>query len=190
MHTTPARLRPFLDQWDHQAGELMDWLDGTTDDEYLWLPAPGAWTVRERDGRGVPDDDPDAELPPVRTLAWLVGHIGAGALVRADWTTGSHSLRDEDIEWPLRAAEGRTFLRAGLDAWRGGLETMTDADLDEVGRSQYPRGLDPDLPLLDIVWWVNREMILHTGEVGYVRALYAARETNPSDSTGGPEGAT
>jgi hypothetical protein len=30
---------------------------------------------------------------------------------------------------------------------------MTDADLDVVGRCAFPLGLDPQLPLLDIVYW-------------------------------------
>ena len=54
-----------------------------------------------------------------------------------------------------------SFLRRGLEAWRGGLEGMTDADLDTVGRSAYPGGLDRRLPLLDIVWWVNKELLEH-----------------------------
>jgi hypothetical protein len=51
---------------------------------------------------------------------------------------------------------------------------MTDSDLDTVGRSAYPGGLDPTLPLLDIVWWVNKELIEHTAEIWFVRDLYAA----------------
>jgi hypothetical protein len=35
-------------------------------------------------------------------------------------------------------------------------------------------GLDPELPLLDIVWWVNKELLEHAAEIWYVRDLYAA----------------
>ena len=41
-------------------------------------------------------------------------------------------------------------------------------------KSAYPGGLDPTLPLLDIVWWVNKELIEHTAEIWFVRDLYAA----------------
>ena len=51
---------------------------------------------------------------------------------------------------------------------------MTDTDLDTVGRSSYPGGLGPTLPLLDIVWWVNKELIEHAAEIWFVRDLYAA----------------
>jgi hypothetical protein len=30
------------------------------------------------------------------------------------------------------------------------------------------------LPLLDIVWWVNKELLEHAAEIWYVRDLYAA----------------
>ena len=62
----------------------------------------------------------------------------------------------------------------GLAAWRSGLDHMTDADLDTVGRSAYPGGLDPELPLIEIVWWMNRELVFHTGEIFFARDLYAA----------------
>jgi hypothetical protein len=75
----------------------------------------------------------------------------------------------------MRAAEGLAFARQGLDAWRDGLAQMTDTDLDTVGRSAYPGGLDPTLPLIDIVWWVSKELLFHAGEAWFVRDLYAAR---------------
>jgi hypothetical protein len=51
----------------HWTDQLRDRLDGLTDDEYFWEPAPGCWSVRpcgEAEG-------PYAELP----LAALVPHI-------------------------------------------------------------------------------------------------------------------
>ncbi len=54
---------------------------------------------------------------------------------------------------------------------------MTNDDLDTVGRSAFPWGLDPELPLLDVVWWVNKELIYHASEIWYVRDLFAAGRT-------------
>lgn len=173
----PPRLAPFLAQWDYMRDQVLGRLDGLTDEELVWEPAPRVLTVRRRsDGKARPDalglpPTPDAVLP--RTLAWSIGHLGAGCLVRADWLVGSHSLHDEGVEWPMTADAAIAFLRDGLAAWRDGLGTMTDADLDTVGRSAYPQGLDPQLPLLDIVWWVNKELLEHAAEMWYVRDLYA-----------------
>jgi DinB family protein len=176
----PGRLAPFLAQWDYIVEVLTERLAGLTDAEYLWEPAPNVWTVRRgRDGRPRPDAEVwaatgEAGTPP-RTLAWSIGHLGAGSLTRADYLVGSHSLKDDDITWPMTAEEGVRFMFDGLAAWRDGLATMTDVDLDTVGRSAYPDGLDPQLPLIEIVWWVNKELLFHCGEIWYVRDLYGAR---------------
>ena len=173
----PPRLAPFLAQWDYMRDQLLARLEGMTDDELLWEPAPQVLTVRRGpDGRARPDvrglpPTPDAVLP--RTLAWSMGHLGGICLVRADWLVGSHSLDDDELEWPMTAREATAFLRDGLAAWRDGLGSMSDADLDTVGRSAYPHGLDPQLPLLDTVWWVNKELLEHAAEIWYVRDLYA-----------------
>jgi hypothetical protein len=94
-------------------------------------------------------------------------------MIRADWLVGDHQLLRID-PWPLVAEESIEFLQRGLSAWRDGLDMMSDEDLDLVGRSAYPEGLDPTLPLLDIVWWVNKELLWHAAEIWYVRDLYAA----------------
>jgi hypothetical protein len=175
----PPRLAPFLAQWDYMSGQLLERLEGLGDEELRWEPAPRVLTVRrgadgttETDSRALP---PDASVQPPRTLAWSIGHLGSGTLVRADWLTGSHSLDHEDVAWPLGADDAIALLRRGLTAWRDGIGSMTDEDLDTVGRSAYPHGLDPQLPLLDIVWWVNKELIEHATEIWFLRDLYAAR---------------
>jgi hypothetical protein len=176
---SPARLAPFLAQWDYVTEQLFGRLDGLTDTEMLWEPAPGSWTVRpDEDGMGRPtsgtgwwNPTPDAEPP--RTIAWSIGHLGAGSMVRADWLVGDHELLDVP-SWPMAADEAIPFLREGLEAWRSGLDQMGDTDLDTVGRSAYPEGLDPQLPLLDIVWWINKELLWHAAEIWFVRDLYRA----------------
>jgi|SRR5436190_5433266 len=176
--TTPGRLKPFLAQWDYIVEMLFGRMEGLTNEEFLWEPAGEVWTVRMVDGRPTPDAEvwaPEPGPAPPRTLAWTLGHLGDGSATRADWLVGSHSMRTGDQAWPMRAEEGLAFARAGLDTWRNGLAEMTDRDLDTVGRSAYPDGLDPELPLIEIVWWVNKELIFHAAEAWYVRDLYAAR---------------
>ncbi len=51
---------------------------------------------------------------------------------------------------------------------------MDDGDLDTIGRSALPGGLDRFLPLIDIVWWVNKELLEHAAEIWLMRDLYAA----------------
>lgn len=176
----PSRLAPFLAQWDYVTEQLFGRLDGLSDQELLWEPAPGAWTVNRReDGSTRPTSEsawwnPTPDVEPPRTLAWSMGHLGSGTLVRADWLVGNHELLDV-MNWPVTANEAISFLENGLQAWRSGLDEMTDEDLDTVGRSAFPHGLDPQLPLLDIVWWVNKELLWHAAEIWYVRDLYSAQ---------------
>ena len=103
-----------------------------------------------------------------------MGHLGWGCLLRADYLVGDHKPGEDELDWPITAASGIEFLHRGLRAWRHGLDEMTDEDLDAVGRSTYPGGLDLQLPLLDIVWWMNKELVEHTAEVWYVSDLCGA----------------
>jgi len=97
----------------------------------------------------------------------MLGVPDAGDLV------GDHTMTDHDVDWPIWAQLGVGSMTRGLSAWRTGLDQMTDRDL-EVGRSAYPGGLDLELPLIDIVWWMNKELIEHAAEIWYARDLYAA----------------
>lgn len=67
--TTTTEWNPLLlDQLDfHWTYALRPRLEGLTDAEYLWEPAPGAWSIRPRG----PAEGPFAEAP----LAALVLHI-------------------------------------------------------------------------------------------------------------------
>lgn len=176
---SPPRLAPFLAQWDYVVDILFTRLEGLTDDALLWEPAPSTWTVKSKGATGTEPSSPSnwwapvADAEPPRTIAWSLGHLGSGALIRADWLVGSHSMT-EGPDWPITSAEAVEFARSGLASWRDGLDQMSDADLDTVGRSAFPGGLDPELPLLDIVWWVNKELLWHSAEIWYVHDLYLA----------------
>src|SRR5690625_2837114 len=74
--------------WDHQ---LRERLDGLSDEEYFWEPAPGAWNVRVRGtgtapvqaGAGEMTIDfaiPEPDPPPLTTIAWRLGHVIVGVL--------------------------------------------------------------------------------------------------------------
>ena len=75
----------------HLTNQLRDRLDGLTDDEYFWEPAPGCWSVRPRGtgtapvqaGSGVMTIDfamAQPDPPPLTTIAWRLGHVIVGVL--------------------------------------------------------------------------------------------------------------
>ena len=58
-----------------------------------------------------------------------------------------------------------------------GADSADDAALDMVGRSTYPYGSDSDDRFIDIVWWVNQELLHHGAEIALLRDLYRERRT-------------
>lgn len=201
--TTPARLAPLLAQYEDATGRLLSRLRGPlhdsgdgapvpveplTDDERLWEPAPGAWSVRRHaDGPGPgatvlvgagewgrDGGRPHPYPPPVTTIGWRMHHVTELLLGRADWTAGARRLTEEEIVVPTDAATAVADLAGAVDAWHEALTSVDDAALDEVGRSAYPYGSDPQVPFLDVVWWVNQEVVHHGAEIALLRDLYRA----------------
>lgn len=201
--TTPARLAPLLAQYDDATRRLLARLRGPvhdsgdgapvpveplTDEERLWEPVPGAWSVRRHaDGPGPgatvlvgagawgrDGGRPHPYPPPVTTIAWRLHHLTEQLLGRSDWTAGARRLTESEIVVPTDAATAVADLAGGVDAWREVLTSADDAALDEVGRSAYPDGDDGELPFLDVVQWVNQEVLHHGAEIALLRDLYRA----------------
>src|SRR5687768_4124843 len=98
----PANVAALAAQLDTSTEMLLDRLAGLTDEEYLWDPAPGSWSLRPREhvktakasGRGSFVAEYEEETPdpaPMRTIAWLIWHLSAGCIMRADYTIGDRS---------------------------------------------------------------------------------------------------
>ncbi|RJL27145.1 DinB family protein [Bailinhaonella thermotolerans] len=203
--TTPPRLIPLLEQFDFArerlsgrlAGPVMDSGNGTdvavgpmTDEEHLWEPVPGCWSVRRRadgpgpratllTGAGEWGRDhapfPHPEPPPFTTIAWRLSHLSEVLTLRADHTAGTHTLTRDDYVSHGDAAGAIAAFEAGADAWRAALLAADDAALDTRGHSTYPHGSDPEDPFIDVVWWVNQELLHHGAEIALLRDLYRAR---------------
>jgi hypothetical protein len=180
----PAKVLLLAAQLDTSREFFEQRLEGLTDDEYLWEPVPGAWSLRRPGevrtgssfGRGavlMEYERPEPDPPPLRSIAWLVAHLLEMLLLRHDYTLGSRSLDHQDLEWPATADAAIAALGRATDLWRSVFDLVPAAELDQVGRSSYPHGLDPNLPLVDILWWMNREYIHHTAEIAFIRDLYA-----------------
>jgi hypothetical protein len=185
-------------------GPVMDSGDGSdtevaalTDEEYLWEPVPDCWSVRRRrDGPGPRAthlagraDSPwgrDAAPyphpwpPPFTTLAWRLSHLSEMLWLRADHTAGSHRLTRDDYVVSGDAAAALTAFDTGVTAWRNALLSTDDTALDTVGHCTYPHGSDPEEPFVDIVWWVNQEVLHHGAEIALLRDLYRLRDRGPA----------
>lgn len=90
--------------WHHH---LWHRLQGLGDEEYLWEPAPGAWTLRpDSHGEWQMDSLPiEPPVAPVTTIAWRMAHIGRDVLgTRAVALFGT--ARDTGEETSIDGREG------------------------------------------------------------------------------------
>ncbi|MER5686878.1 DinB family protein [Streptomyces sp. NPDC002205] len=202
---TPPRLIPLLQQFDFARGRLADRMTGPvmdsgngtdvevasmTDEEYLWEPVPGCWSVRQRAAGPGPGatvlvgagdwgrdttPPPHPTPPPFTTLAWRLSHLSELLALRADHTIGSHTLTRDDYVVAGDAAGAIAAFEAAATAWREALLGADDAALDTVGHSTYPHGSDPEDPFIETVWWVNQELLHHGAEIALIRDLFHAQ---------------
>jgi hypothetical protein len=175
-----------LDQLDgHWQYLLRPRLEGLTDDEYLWEPVAGCWSLRRRayavtaHAVGAADVVMDLQFPepapaPVTTIAWRMGHVAVGCFAtRAANQFGSGGVGLGTIDWPLTAAGGLALLDESYAAWIDGLRSLEPEDFSRpTGPSE---GAFADAPLAGLVTHVSREVIHHGAEICLLRDLYAAR---------------
>ncbi|HEY3009528.1 MAG TPA: DinB family protein [Micromonosporaceae bacterium] len=168
-------------------------LAGLTDEEYLWEPVAGCWTVRPGpDGvHGLDGHWPEPAPPPVTTIAWRMMHIAVGCLwTKASAFFGDGSVPDdadmfdprhEPADLPATADEAVAFLERAYGRWHDGI-----AGLDEGGLTA-PLGAKGAVyagdPMVELMVHVNREIIHHGGEIGVLRDLYRATGATTRRST-------
>ncbi len=184
------RLGLLLDQLRSSVEFSRERFEGLTDDEYLWEPAQPAWSIRRRgeatsarafgSGDWVIDHDRDPDPPPVTTIAWRLTHLIAMYEGRWHWTFGPRTTDPMQllVATPV-AKDALDQLWSQTDRWLADTATLTDEQLDTVGFGQYPYGLDPQVPIIAILWWMNREFIHHAAEVALLRDLHRARAGQP-----------
>jgi DinB superfamily len=181
------RVGLLLDQLEATCEYSRARLEGLTDEEYLWEPASGAWSIRPRDqavtnrafgaGDWVLDLElPEPDPPPVTSIAWRLGHLTSGFEGRWHWTFGGRDRDPADlVDFTPTATLALERFWSLVERWRDSVAALTDEQLDQPGFGQYPWGLDPQLPFIGIVWWTNRELIHHLAECALLRDLWRAR---------------
>ena len=152
--------------WGRTRGRL----EGLTDDELLWEPAPGCWTVRPlADGTWIKDGSVEsAAPPPFTTIAWRMIHlIGCyGSMRNSRWV---------GVEVPLPPIEDA--LDPAHERWDAVLAAADDvvlaALIGPIG-GQYAEATRAALLLHQL-----DEVIHHGAEIAVVRDLYRAQRTPP-----------
>ncbi len=175
-----------LDQLEwHWANQLRPRLEGLTDEEYLWEPAPGAWSLRPRAAATTPMASgggdlvldyalPEPEPSPVTTIAWRLGHITVGVLaMRSASHFGRQPTDYQTHVWAPTAAEALAQLDEEHDRWVDGVRSLGEDGLAHpCGPAEGPFA---ELPMAALVLHIHRELIHHGAEVALLRDLYAHR---------------
>jgi hypothetical protein len=160
-----------------------------SDEEYLWEPAPGCWTIRPRsDGTWTADWPlPRPEPEPFTTLAWRMWHLidMYGEDRAPTWLDVAPQgppigFDDPDATPPATATDAITLLERAHARWVAHLDLVTDERLGEpVGRVAGPEYADRSraayvLHMLD-------EFIHHGAEIALLRDLWRWQHSLTAD---------
>lgn len=180
---TDTLLEQLTWHWDHH---LRPKLGGLTDDEYLWEPAPGCWSLRPRNEATTPwaagggdlvldFDFPEPVPAPVTTIAWRLSHLivgifGARNAAHFGDTPVDYPTAYQTAIYPGDAAEALATLDEGYTTWVRGVSGF-DADrlAAPVGEAE---GEFAERPYADLILHINREVIHHGAEILLLRDLY------------------
>jgi DinB superfamily len=181
-------------EWNALLRDQVDWLwthqwrarlDGLTDEQYFWEPAPGAWNVRPRAeattamaaGTGdlvIDFEFPAPEPPPVTTIAWRLGHIVVGVLaMRVAGHFGGPPVDYGSHQYAPTAQEAVAQLDEAYAAWTAGVRGLGEAGLAEpCGPTEGPFAAEP---MGVLVLHINRELLHHGAEIALLMDLHDAR---------------
>lgn len=185
--------------WTAQLVTQLDWhwqhhlwprLDGLGDEEYLWEPADGCWSVRRRGtspapmavGGGDVTIDfaiPEPSPPPVTTIAWRLGHLVVGVFgERTASHVGGPAVSYATYPYSGTAAGALRQLDEAYAAWTEGVRGLGPEGLARLcGPAEGPFA---EHPMAELVLHINREVLHHGAEIALLRDLYAHRPLRPA----------
>jgi hypothetical protein len=148
-----------------------------TQDEFVWQPVQGCWTVHDTDTGPRVDgaaDEPDPA--PVTTIAWREWHIAVDCLDSYAWRlfqrTGTGLV---DTEWVVDVEQAADLLDRAWRNFRDGVAGSGEGWLFEpLGARWGPFANETRLAL---VLFAQDEVVHHGAEIALLRDLYAARRS-------------
>ncbi len=169
--------------WTHQ---LRPRLAGLTDEEYLWEPVEGCWSLRPADpagGEQVTGQSfrlnlvrPSPDPAPVTTIAWRLAHLIVSVLGRrVAGILGGPPVDEASFPFAGTAAVALDQLDEVYAAWIDGVRGLGEAGLRRpCGPSETAYGNLADLPRASLVLHISRELIHHGAEIALLRDLHRA----------------
>jgi hypothetical protein len=172
--------RDLVEFSEHVWSRTAERLAGLGDDEYLWEPAPGCWTIRP-DAAGVwrMDQGPVAGDAPFTTMAWRLAHLTAcyGHRLNRVWlglpVDAAPDAFELDAPAPPTAASAIDRLAGAHAAWVEVLATQRDETLAE--KLGPVAGEFADADKAAFVLHMLDEFVHHGAEIALLRDLWRAR---------------
>ncbi|HEX9624339.1 MAG TPA: DinB family protein [Streptosporangiaceae bacterium] len=180
--------------WNTELADQLDWhwqnhfrpgLEGLGDQEYLWEPVRGCWSIRPRDAESAVEAKdrfgagdfvleygrPEPKPAPVTTIAWRLAHIIVGCLgMRSASHFGGPAMDWRDFSYAGTAADALDQLDAGYEIWMKGVRALGEAGLAEpCGPAEGPYA---EYSMASLVLHINRECLHHGAEITLLRDLY------------------
>jgi hypothetical protein len=149
-------------------------LDGLTTEECLWRPAErGLHVARGADGRWRGDwpEHEGYDLGPP-SIAWLTWHVGFWWSMTLDYSFGAGTLDRKDVTWPGSADEACHWIVELSEQWQRRVAALGADDLRSSAMTRWPF---TDRPFMDVIAWVNLELMKNAAEIGYARFLHTGR---------------
>ena len=155
----------------HWEAQLRPRFQGLGDEEYLWEPVPGCWSIRPGpEGAWLPDFAwPQPDPPPVTTIAWRLSHLVVGVFGdRNARYFGGEPVSYESYTYPPDAATSLADLDRQVERWLSGVRDLSE---DDLGRPCEEPGHEQE-SMAALVLHINREAIHHGAEIALLRDLY------------------
>ena len=179
---------------------------GLTDDELLWEPMPGSWSVRPADecrtatpfvvGPWAADFDADrvvaavggTDVEPLTTIGWLLWHVGSqpGRAAQLDVLGGDHTAESGWtspylVDHPIftTAAAAVDAMRTGWRALEAALRSASDEGLERPVRFWGYGGPGPMGTGTQVIASILNEVSHHGTQVCVLRDLYRLRGGAP-----------
>lgn len=148
-------------------------LEGLTDEEYVWEPAPGTLSIRRASGGEWVLDPVVPDSVPLGNIAWRMAHLTEclAAHPVAAVAFGPGWPRPELSQPAGTAVEALQRLDAANAHWRASLAGLSDDDFDRLlGPAAGPFA---ESTVLEIVLHVHNESLQRGADLCLLRDLYA-----------------
>jgi len=161
-----------VDLLEYAHERLGDRIEGISEQEYLWEPAPGCWSVRKGDdGVERAEFDPGQPDPaPLTTIAWRLWHIADALRSYSDRAFDNKNGGTRD--WTTSPVAAMALVDSEWDRFVGHVRKLDQAGLERpLGPAFGPYADDS---MHGLVLHAADEVIHHGAEVALLRDLYRA----------------